>query len=222
MVSRHRMTSGLGIYMLVALSKGLWIGRLDGLAFWFADIFCFVMVPLLLITALRLPILPAFSTTSPTPGHLRRVEGIGSLLFFTAICLLIISVALVIGRKLGLVTGRAMPAVLTQVLSYKSHVPDSGMARAICAIYLALTAGVVEEYFFRGIAKPVIDKVTHSLFLYVFVSSALFASVHWASGLANVVQAFICGLALGSLYVWIRHLTPLMIAHSLVDWYYFA
>ena len=225
MLEKNKLLLGLGGYTAVVLSKGFWLGGLSGWAFWLGDVVCFIVVPIVLVVTLRLPVLPAFTildSPDKSSSSGRSDYGDGAPLVYVSVSVVVIFITWKIGYALGGYATVQLPGLLNPVLDYRTHVPADGISRSIVSIYFALTAGIVEEFFSRGIAKNVIERFTSSPLLYVLISSALFASYHWAGGLRNVVTSFAVGLALASLYLWTRKLLPLMVAHTVFDWTYFS
>lgn len=110
-----------------------------------------------------------------------------------------------------------------QLFSYGQIVPE-GIWRLPVVLYLALTAGIVEEVMYRGLPWFVISNIgtgaTYKL-IYVLLSSIVFSAVHWEQGLAGLTASFIFGLIAALTYLKLKNLWPLIFAHSLIDIYYF-
>jgi membrane protease YdiL (CAAX protease family) len=87
--------------------------------------------------------------------------------------------------------------------------------------YLVLTIVIVataEEILYRGYAIERLTAMTGSLWLACFVSVTMFGLAHvpmWGWGPA--LTTYISGAILAAVYVWLRDLTPLIVAHVLVD-----
>lgn len=99
--------------------------------------------------------------------------------------------------------------------------PSSGPGRALTAVYLAVAAGVVEELIFRGLALAFASRLPYGrlvqLAVFHFVSTVLFAGGHWEQGFEGTVRAGAYGLAAGLIYLRLRALPPLVIAHLAID-----
>ena len=99
--------------------------------------------------------------------------------------------------------------------------PSSGPGRALAAVYLAVAAGVVEELMFRGLALGFASRLPSGRFVQLavfhFVSTVLFAAGHWEQGFEGTVGAGAYGLAAGLIYLRLRALPPLVIAHTALD-----
>jgi len=107
----------------------------------------------------------------------------------------------------------------TNLFSYGGMVPE-GNARYVAAIYLAITAAVFEEIFYRGLIWRLVYSSSikyNKSVMYVAVSSVLFGLVHWENGLPEVLSAMVFGIAACILYLRLRNLIPLMIAHFFID-----
>ncbi len=84
---------------------------------------------------------------------------------------------------------------------------------------IVITAGIVEEYLFRGYIQPRLELILKNNFLSILITSLLFAAVHIGYGtIQNVVGPFVIGFIF-SLYYWkYRNIYSLMICHILIDW----
>jgi len=103
--------------------------------------------------------------------------------------------------------------------SYGSMVPE-GNARYVAILYLAITASVFEEIFFRGLIWRLVYSSTikyNKPVIYVAISSVLFGLVHWENGLPEVISAIVFGVVACVLYLRLRNLLPLMAAHFFID-----
>jgi membrane protease YdiL (CAAX protease family) len=102
---------------------------------------------------------------------------------------------------------------------FKSAAPD-GLFRFPVVLYLAITAGIVEEIFFRGLPLLyVIERFPAKIptRTYVVTTALLFGSIHWENGGHEVVATFIYGVLAAAYYVKLRDLWPLIGAHALID-----
>jgi membrane protease YdiL (CAAX protease family) len=105
------------------------------------------------------------------------------------------------------------------LFQYSSIVPPGGPVRTLVVIYLATTAGVVEEVFFRGLLYNVSAFLSSRVVpLFLIVSPLLFAAIHWESGPANTAAAYLVGLFAAAVYVVMRNLWPLIAAHIYTDY----
>lgn len=86
-------------------------------------------------------------------------------------------------------------------------------------IYVAsITAGIVEEYIFRGYMMTRIYSVSGSKFWAIIISSIIFSAAHYSYGTAfMLVQPFLFGLVFAVLYFKYRNLKVLIVFHILWD-----
>jgi membrane protease YdiL (CAAX protease family) len=82
---------------------------------------------------------------------------------------------------------------------------------------LAITAGLCEEFLYRGFAMAVFTRVGFPTWLVVLVSSALFGLAHSYQGRGGVVMTLFVGLVLGTSRIVFDGLVPAIIWHSTVD-----
>jgi membrane protease YdiL (CAAX protease family) len=82
---------------------------------------------------------------------------------------------------------------------------------------LAITAGLCEEFLYRGFAMAVFTRVGFQAWLAVLVSSALFGLAHSYQGRSGMVMTLLIGLMLGASRIAFDSLFPAIIWHSAVD-----
>ena len=105
---------------------------------------------------------------------------------------------------------------------YESVVPASQPGRFLAAAWFALTAGVVEEIIYRGYAWQVCRDLAHPRSWFLLAGPLVFASVHWEAGVASVFVAWVFGVMAAALYLALRNLWPLMVAHAVTDFIAFG
>ncbi len=105
---------------------------------------------------------------------------------------------------------------------YESIVPESGILYLVVVIYFGLSAGLVEEFLFRGLLYHAFAGIRHSLALFLLVTPLLFSLVHWEDGLANLASTYIFGLFMAIAYLGLRNLWPLVIGHIFTDLVWFG
>ncbi|MDQ6825456.1 MAG: CPBP family intramembrane metalloprotease [Candidatus Eremiobacteraeota bacterium] len=106
---------------------------------------------------------------------------------------------------------------------------DQGYRRAISAVVptntvewlafipLAATAGICEEFLYRGYALWVIDVMTGSIWVAVLLSSLAFGLGHAYQGRAGIVGAVVSGLFYASVFLVSGSLLPCMLGHVAQD-----
>ena len=82
----------------------------------------------------------------------------------------------------------------TSLFEYESVVPANGVLRIVVALYLGITAGVVEELYFRGFFFKISQFFSAPLAVYLTFSPVLFALIHWEGAPANVPATYVLGL----------------------------
>ena len=84
--------------------------------------------------------------------------------------------------------------------------------------FVAITAGIVEEYVFRGYMQPRLEALFKSPLAGILISACLFGAIHYGFGtLTNMIGPFIIGLVF-SVYYWkFRNIYALIGCHILID-----
>jgi len=107
----------------------------------------------------------------------------------------------------------------TPVFAYKDMVPG-GDARFFTIFYLAITAAIFEEIFFRGLIWRLVYTSNingNKSYVYIVISSLLFSLVHWENGLPEVLATLVYGVVACILFLRLRNLYPLIVAHFFID-----
>lgn len=83
---------------------------------------------------------------------------------------------------------------------------------------VAITAGVVEEYIFRGYIQPRLEVIFKNSWVAILLTSLLFSALHSGYGtFQNLIGPFVIGV-LFSIYYWkYRNIYVLIILHTLID-----
>ena len=82
---------------------------------------------------------------------------------------------------------------------------------------LAITAGLCEEFLYRGFAMAVLTRAGLRTWLVVFVSSALFGLAHSYQGRGGMVMTLVLGIVLGLSRIAYTSLVPAVSWHTAVD-----
>ncbi|HKW32727.1 MAG TPA: type II CAAX endopeptidase family protein [Candidatus Acidoferrum sp.] len=82
---------------------------------------------------------------------------------------------------------------------------------------LAITAGLCEEFLYRGFAMAALTHAGLSTWLVILVSSILFGLAHSYQGQGGMVMTFVVGLVLGFSRLSYNSLVPAIFWHSAVD-----
>ncbi|MEE8261561.1 MAG: CPBP family intramembrane glutamic endopeptidase [Gammaproteobacteria bacterium] len=111
------------------------------------------------------------------------------------------------------------PGFEAPTFTHHSIIPD-GPGKIAVVTYLALTAGVVEEIFFRGLpwfGLRIITNQNSRRFIYIIGTSILFGLIHWENGTPEILATFVYGVIAAFLYLKLLNLWPLIGAHVLLD-----
>jgi CAAX protease family protein len=82
---------------------------------------------------------------------------------------------------------------------------------------LAITAGLCEEFLYRGFAMAALAQAGLAAWLVILVSSILFGLAHSYQGRGGMVTTFLVGLLLGASRLTYNSLVPAIFWHSAVD-----
>ncbi len=101
--------------------------------------------------------------------------------------------------------------------------PPAAASSAERALFagVALTAGVCEEFLFRGFAITALMLLvqwgTAAAWASAFIASAIFAASHAYQGLPGIVSTFLVGLLFSLVFLGTGSLLPTVVAHTVVD-----
>jgi len=84
-------------------------------------------------------------------------------------------------------------------------------------VALAITAGVCEEFLYRGFAMAALANTGISRWTVVGISSVLFGLAHTYQGRSGVFGTTLLGLLFGTARLCVQSLTPVMAWHAAVD-----
>lgn len=180
-------------------------------AFWIADFFAWVILPFLIYLYGKKT---GLFTNQELGFHLDIWGKVKADKFFFGV--LILPIILYFAYKYLFQLGAAIFSFDPSFL-YKQAIQDTGFYVIIKAFYAAITAGLVEEFIYRGMFKLLFKTDTLGVILYVLLSSLLFSSVHWESGTANIFATFCFGVITAVFYLWLKNLWPLALSHFIID-----
>ncbi|HOO71685.1 MAG TPA: CPBP family intramembrane metalloprotease [Spirochaetota bacterium] len=106
---------------------------------------------------------------------------------------------------------------LRQNFSYHNTIPAQGNERMCAILFYSLTAGIVEELYYRGLFWKIIEKMKYRTVIYIISSSVIFSSVHWESGIKNLFATFLFGALCSLIFAKFKNLWPLIIGHVVTD-----
>ncbi len=213
---------GLAFSAILLVFLGVNLVRRDLYAFspavyWFFDVVKFVVVP----TAAAFVLARRYATY-PSEYGLRPRIGEGWMRFggLTVFLVLTLNLAYHATQSIALHILRPdAPAAFYQEIN------PTGVLRVPATLYMAVTAGVVEEVFFRGLPLLYLERRFPGAVprvAYVVVTALLFGAVHWTNGPHEFIGTFVFGLLAAAIYLRLRDLWPLIAAHAVIDLYDFA
>jgi membrane protease YdiL (CAAX protease family) len=106
--------------------------------------------------------------------------------------------------------------------NYKNLVPNAGILKFIVTIYFSLSAGIVEEFYYRGLMSKLFNKTKASYLLYIIISSLVWAVLHWEAGIRDMFAFFFLGISLATLYKLYGNIWPLILSHILIGYKWFS
>ena len=106
---------------------------------------------------------------------------------------------------------------------YAMALPDNAILRALVVIFFSVTAGVVEEIFFRGLLRQATAALLgpSAVKTYIVGSALIFGLAHWEQGSTGLYNATAFGLGAAWLFLKLGDLRPLILAHTVIDLYIF-
>jgi membrane protease YdiL (CAAX protease family) len=84
-------------------------------------------------------------------------------------------------------------------------------------IAVALTAGVCEEFLYRGWLLSLIATASGSLWIALVASSIVFGFAHAYQGRNGILGASVLGIVMGGVFLFSRTLLPGQILHAAID-----
>jgi len=222
-ISNKITYQGLSLIFAIGLINGLYkepLYNYSKVLYWLVDLAHFVVIPSILFLYLykRFNVKPhSYGLIKPTRAY-PLSEIIGASIFSAIILDLIYIATYEITYSIFINNGYINPA-----FNYHSVIP-TGILNIPVVFYLAITAAVMEEIVFRGVPYKIIfnnDHIKYKKQIYVLVTSACFAAIHWENGYPDLISAFIFGLLAAWLFLTYKNLWPLIGAHFLIDFYTF-
>jgi len=114
-------------------------------------------------------------------------------------------------------TRKVSPKELRKATAHvRKLLPATRYERAVF-IAVALTAGLCEEFLYRGWLLNVIAAATGSVFVALLVSSIVFGLAHFYQGPQGMLGAGVLGIVFGTLFIVSGSLFPVQALHALID-----
>jgi membrane protease YdiL (CAAX protease family) len=114
-----------------------------------------------------------------------------------------------------------VPGERGSVFSLAERIMPRTNTEMIVFVALACTAGVSEEFLYRGFLFAVFARLftgpTLSILIAAVTSSALFGIGHLYQGKRGIITTFVVGMLFSAVRIWSGSLVPAMVAHAAVD-----
>jgi membrane protease YdiL (CAAX protease family) len=201
------LIAGILLAFMLPLGLTMWIGHVDISYYdklFYSRFFYWGTVLILLFYAWRVERQPLliWKESKPTIGFF--------LLSVLVLYLLFIAAAIVsaIPMLFGTRENNAVVKMIAQLL--KGH--------PLFLFFIALTAGVTEEFIFRGYVLTRFSQLFKKPYIPVIVSSLLFSALHYKyNSLRELIFAFLIGIIFSVYYLKYRNIKAIMLTHFLID-----
>src|ERR1700723_1144585 len=100
-----------------------------------------------------------------------------------------------------------------QAASIQTYLPQRAM-EILLWISVSISAGICEEFVFRGYFQKQFEAYTHTKWLALILQSVLFGVSHGYQGVQACAQIAVFGGLFGALALWRKSLRPGMMAHA--------
>jgi CAAX protease family protein len=113
--------------------------------------------------------------------------------------------------------GRMPPNARGRIQAIAEHILPQSTVELLPFLALAVTAGLCEEFLYRGFAMAVLTRLGAAAWLAVMASSVLFGLAHLYQGRGGLVSTMLVGIVLGIGRVLYGSLVPVIFWHAAVD-----
>ena len=215
------LSAAVGLYVAILFVNGFYnefIYTTSPTTFWLVDIITKLLIPIALMALVTLGGQIPLSDI----GIRFRDENISGF----AMLLLIALVTVVLWSVYSFSVGTWYKYFGGSRPNWHYGIPlsDSGSFRPAASMYMALTASIGEEIFFKGLLFCLLLRIgitSAHWITFAIPSSILFAMVHWENGAAELAGTFMYQYIGCLLYLSIRNLIPFISEHLIVDIYHF-
>jgi membrane protease YdiL (CAAX protease family) len=137
-------------------------------------------------------------------------------LVVAAVLLALIAVQIVVGRKQK---NKANPAQVSKAVDQvKRLIPLTGSERRVF-VAVALTAGVAEEFLYRGWLQNLFAVAVGSLWVGLVISAVLFGVAHAYQGRSGIISSSLLGCVFGILFLLTGSLLLGQVLHGAMNLY---
>lgn len=204
--------------LLVGLVNGFFASatKEDPIRFWLIDVFQWVLLPAICLTLAR-----TRCRIGPVLYDLGSPRSLASprLMLFTVASTGVFLTMVFPGYTLLWNHLWSIDDLIRVNGSYPGFAPTGILAVGIL-LYRSVTAGFVEEIFFRGLLKvALIGSVANNRNVanFLVISSILFGVAHWEQGVVATITLCVLGAFAGGLYLLCGSLWPLIVGHIITD-----
>ncbi|NNL43613.1 MAG: CPBP family intramembrane metalloprotease [Desulfobacterales bacterium] len=106
--------------------------------------------------------------------------------------------------------------------SYSQILPGRGIKYFFILLYFSATAGIVEEFYLKGLLRSIFKNTFFSILAFVIISATIFSSLHWEGGVWGLFATFIFGIFSATFYATTKNLWPNVIGHFATDYLWFT
>lgn len=158
------------------------------------------------------------------PAHYLKIDKIPNLKFTAISIFLIIAVQPIIAFTAYYNEQMQLPESMSGIETAMREMEESARAMMeqmlagdsitillVNLFIIAVMAGIVEEFLFRGALQQIINKITSNYHIAVWVSAFIFSAIHFQ--FYGFVPRFILGALLGYMFVWSGNLWVPVIVH---------
>ncbi|MCG2594028.1 CPBP family intramembrane metalloprotease [Ramlibacter sp. XY19] len=219
---RQALLAAIFPFAALALLNGFYklpLHRVGPAWYWAADALQFVLVPVICVWWLLRPAGVDAQALGLGLGLRRgrhgRQEDWASLLFVAVVIFAITWPIVFMARRFGWEYADVLPDIL----------PTAWGARLLVAVYMAVTAALVEEVAFRALPWLYVREVLAERWrapVYLVGSTFLFALIHAEQGPAGMISSGWFGFVAAAYYLRLRSLWPPVLAHFAVDLWAFG
>jgi len=132
-------------------------------------------------------------------------------------CIALVGIAAFVGMAvIGNLSNSILGPLQHDRAVFQSMIAKSGV-EALAFLVLAISAGFVEEFVFRGYIQRQCHALCGNTALAAFLQIAIFTQGHFYQGWLRLVPVMLIGLVLTITALWRKSLVPGMIAHGFGD-----
>ena len=184
-------------------------------AYWSFEIFSWIVIPIIVFT---IAVKHGGLTTSQLGLNL-NIFGKKNIPLLILACILFCPIDYWLYKEMYGFFSELFPT--ESYFEYESVVPSEAFLRGVVAIYFGLSAGIVEELYYRGLMHRIALFFSNPAIVYVIASPLIFSIIHWEGGTPNLITTYVYGLISVLAFLYMRNLWPLMIGHIFTDvvWY---